>query len=370
MTMPALSVTLDGSSITSTTIAGGTITYGRQQISAQPTPAGLSISILTPSSSWTFRVGSRIIVKADGYTRFDGTVTNISAGKYTTQLVAVSNGLGTMARGTLPPTTFGAGGPGTFIAQIIAAVNSAGGSLLVGTGAIDTGTVDITAGQTASGNALAAAQTIANWEPFGVLWETPAGGVNFYDAERRDTLAVAVTLGPTEIVDDWRAIQSMSSVVNSADVTWTGGTESADNLNSINAYGVFSRQETIPYSAAVYAATRANRIVANSSSPSYTTQPVRVPVAALSAGQTALVLGLKMNDIVAFSGVSVPGLASKMFVEGWTETFTQKTYDFAFYLSDILLTRPPQQWQDLSASLTWAAVPAARTWADLILTFI
>lgn len=370
MTQPALSVTLDGVSIVSSTIAGGTITYGRQNITSQPQPAGLSLSIITPAAPWTFRVGSRIVVKANTITRFDGLVTNIAAGKYTTQLVAVSIGLGTMARGTIPPTTFPAGGPGTFISQIIAAVNAAGGTFTVTTGSIDVGTVEIVAGQTASGNALAAAQTIAAWEPFGVLWETPAGVVNFYDSERRDDISADITLAAAGIVEDWRAIQSMSSVVNSADVTWSGGTESSENLASIAAYGVFSRQETIPYSAAVYAATRAARTVANSNAPAFTTQPVRVPLPLLSGTQTTNILNLKMNDVVAFSGVSVPGLASSMFVEGWTETFSEKTYDFSFYLSDVRLTRPPQQWQDVVGTLRWNAVPGTRTWAELITAYL
>lgn len=393
MSLPAVTLKLDGVEIQGITISGATIRRGRQQLNEQPAPNTMSLAILTPPAPWPFYVGALIEVEADSSTRFKGTITDLQASRYTTRIVAVSDGLGRLARLRIPPVVL----PWTEVGRnidevltfaeepfddddlepILGALSTGGSDVIVLPALpsnIDPGTVTLIPGQEVSGNTLAACQAIAKWEPFGIFWETGNSEIRFWDSERREDITPDITFQPEQLVSDWVASQAVDSIVNVASITYGSPSQkvAAYNLDSVNTYGVYSSSQSIPLAEDIQAATLANRLVANGNEPRFITDDLQLDLAldAFDATQTAAVLALDVNSVVDLDPVTIPGLPSRMFVEGWTETISASSYRFNLNLSDIRLTRPPQQWEDVPPLLTWAAVSSTIEWGDLILDYL
>jgi len=395
MSLPTVTVKLDGAPIEDITISGATIRRGRQQITEQPGPNTLSLTVLTPAAPWPYYVGALIEIQANSSTRFKGTITDLQASRYTTRIVAVSDGLGRLARLRVPSITLEYTEIGRNIDQVLTfveeplddiSIEPIFGILSMSSGAggvvtlpplpsnIDTGTVDVLPGQQVSGNTLAACQTIAKWEPFGVFWETGNSEIRFYDSERRSDITPDITIQPEQVISDWVASQAVDSIINIASITYDNPQKkiAAYNLDSVNQYGVYSFSQTIPLSNDIQAETLANRLVANGNEPRFITDDLRIDIAseAFNNTATAAVLALDVNSVVDVSPISIPGLPTRMYLEGWTETISAASYRFNMNLSDIRLTRPPQQWEDVPPLLTWAGTDPTLSWSDVILDYL
>ena len=395
MSLPQVTVLLEGVPITGVTLSGVTISHGRRQITEQPAPNTLSVTMLTPAAPFPFFTGAKIAVEAvhDGTTtnRFTGTVIQIAVGRYTSELIAVSNALGRLARTRIPDlplpfTTIGA----NIVRVLDAAAKPLDDSDIVGilsiSGSdsvydvpgydttIDPGTVNLIEGLSVGGNALDMCQQLAGWEPFGLFWETNDSEIYFYDALRRSDVTPSFALEPGQVLNEWIAEQAVDAVINLASVEWgaEGDKAAAANLDSLNQFGVFSLSIDAPIDDELDALTWANRLVANGNQPAYVTDSLEIDLAteAVDDELTSDILAMEMNDVIDVSQITIPGLPSLMYVEGWNETITASSYRFDLALSDIRLTRPPQTWEQVPELLKWEDIPGTVRWTDLITDYL
>jgi hypothetical protein len=239
---------------------------------------------------------------------------------------------------------------------------------------IDPGTVNLIEGLSVGGNALDMCQQLAGWEPFGLFWETNDSQIYFYDALRRSDITPSYALEPGHVLNEWIAEQAVDAVTNLASVQWgaDGDKAAAANIDSLNQFGVFSLSIDAPIDDELDALTWANRLVANGNQPAYVTDSLEIDLAteAVDDELTSDILAMEMNDVIDVSQITIPGLPSLMYVEGWNETITASSYRFDLALSDIRLTRPPQTWEQVPELLKWEDIPGTVRWTDLITDYL
>jgi hypothetical protein len=117
------------------------------------------------------------------------------------------------------------------------------------------------------------------------------------------------------------------------------------------------------------AALKASRIVGSYSNPYWQTNPITVLANNLTAGHTTNLLAAKAGTLLDTSALAAyyPGMENQSYIEGWVERFTRNTSTFDLYLSPWSMTRKPESWQEVTASLQWnSAAIVGLDWLDLI----
>lgn len=373
MTMPTTSVLIAGVSVVSSALEGITITYGRQRVNEAFTPGAATISLLTNTGAWNWKVGDSVqitsTIGASSWQRFAGTITSVSVGKYVSSVVATSNVLGLMAR--VPTDDFTANPSGTRpkVKANLEAVMS--DSALAGIPyAFDTGYVDLQSDIVLSAsNALDVCQQIAAWDTYGLLYEDQFGNL-YYDAYRTATTA-SWSLSASEMFESWSAHLDMTGLVNQVTITYaTDRTFRVSDWSSIGAYGYFGTTRSIFTDNLSDAQTAGYATIGAGAEPRWQMTGIGFDLAYVSAGRTASWLGSTVGTVINASALTsaVVGMPTKVVLEGWTEQIYQDSHLVEMYLSDVYQTLRPQTWNEVTPSLVWSSVtPASTRWKDLYL---
>lgn len=382
---PTVTVDLDGVSVDSVALANLTITYGRTSVSEQPPPSSLSMTMLTDQVVKVPQVGMAVVVTATvgvtDYVRFRGRLTTVTAGKYTTSVVATSDCLGRLARLAAPDYAVDGSilGAGDNIAQLLDLVNAKINVFTYSPG----DTTILPSYVIPAGSALSQCQALASYDTAGVLYETPGGDLVFTDGTDRAFptgtsadfyLNVAISGGgDSAITVDWAAVQSLDELVNEAVVNFGNPPQAVmvADATSIGSYGTYGVSIDYPVANVNDAVRKASRLVANFSQPRTVVNPISVELTSLTTGAQGNLLAAEVGTSVGWlpgpSASGIPGLPEAVFIEGWTERIVgQGDYNgrhtLDLYLSDVALTRTMQTWAQVPGTRTWAGVGATITW--------
>lgn len=385
MSSPTCTVELAGAYVEDDTLEGVSVTYGRQRVLDTVSPTSCTIEVLTGYTA-TPQLGDSVSVKSNvsgtDYARFQGFVTSVSIGRYTTSVTCSSLGLGRMA--TIPAADYlvSAGtGAGPNINQALLDAGFIGEGIFTTGFTYDTGDTTIIPGYVVpAGNLLAQAQQLAAYDTLGVLWEDQSGSVYFSDANSR-TLTSGTFIptsspgiyGPCPILDQWTTSASLDGLINAASVTYGRPSRTITIVDggSVDTWGPFRWDEELPVLDDDDAARRASRLVAGFSQPTFQTQPLVLELGLASTTLQAQLLQLEVGSYVSWlpgTPAAIPGIPSDCFLEGYTERISQNTHRLDLYLSDARLTQALQTWSAVTPTLTWAAAPAGLTWYNAALT--
>lgn len=387
MTAITYTVTVAGSSVTSSTIQNASIMYGRQRVLDNFAPSTLYLQFLNPVTPWN--VGQSVTVTAGGTTRFTGRIASLSEDQNVTTMTAVSEGLGYLAQQWCP--TFTPYAP--YITMTISAalqysnvITDAEGNFLNNFGVVPLPTgnniycdynynsttlgpgIDGTA-QFGGTNLLDTISAIVANSSLPLLYEDPSGAIYFDAPSARSGTSTAFTLASNYIVRGSAAQQNVNSLLNRASVTWTGGTRRVTDFDSVASYGRRDYAATTQLTDVDDAALKASRIVGSYSAPYWQTNPVTVLVNNMTLARTNALLASKAGTLIDTSSIKTyfPGMEDQSYIEGWVERFTAKTSTFDLYLSPWSMTRKPESWQEVTGTLQWnSAGIVGLDWLDLI----
>lgn len=376
--MPTVSLEVDGVGIEAETIQGVVIVYGRQRTTDLVEPSTATITILTPAQPWPWSIGSEVVidgtVSAVAYRRFTGTIAQIDAGRYTTTFQCTSAGLGACAAVELGDYEVNnwRNGIGGEMSQIMYRAGLVGG---YGTGVsyqFDTGTTVPYAPYTiAAGTALQQLQQLAALDIQGLVWERQVGEVRFSDFLDRNSITPLVAIEAASVSQDWIASATVFSVINRVNITYNNGTQSLlmEDTVSQGVHGVRGYSEDFDVTGTDDATLRASRILAGYSEPTWITNPITVELTSVStAANVAIMLQLEVGSPLDLQEVTdeIDVVPADVFLEGYVETINANTWSMDLYVSDVRLTRTPQQWEDVTPTLAWSSVSGTLTWYDAI----
>lgn len=353
------------------------VTYGRKDTTSRVEPLTCALVWATPALTSTPGVATRLQVALspafcdaigldpDDGIRFTGEVTDPAvahARRLTTAATA-----GRLGRGHRMPVD-GTGWPVESDAARIARILPAARVDL------QVGTIDPPAVNVAPPTRLETAATLlekTSTSALGQVVEQPSGVIDWHGPDHRRDPAVAVTLTAGQVLRDVTWSQRLASLVNDLDVKLDDGTvvtitdpESSDP----NRYGPWPASIDTILTSTTDAGGLGVDVVGRRADPSWqlpdlTLDLVRtIPI----VGTLPAVLALRHGSLLEVTDLPVgfPLAAGRMFVEGYVETATPRTWSLVLQVSDPLQSgvgirwidwpdTDAYQWQDLDPDLTW-----------------
>lgn len=365
------------------------VTYGRKDATGRVEALTASLVWATPALASTPTVATRLQVAlspavcaalgldpVDGI-RFTGEVAD-PAVAYARRLTsaACAGRLGRAHRMPVDGTGWPVEDDGDRIARILPA---AGVGLQVGT--IDSGSVAV-----ATPTRLETVATLleqVSVSALGQVVEQPSGVVDWHDANHRRTPAIAASLTAGHVLRDVTWTQRLASLVNDLDVKTAAGTvvtirdpESSDP----NRYGPFPASVDTILTSSADAQGLGVDIVGRRADPSWQLPDLTVDlVRTIPTGLLPDVLALRHGSLLELTDLP-PTFPNKgrVFVEGYTETATPRTWQLTMSVSDPLQSGvgirwidwpddDAYQWQDLGADVTWLDLARIYDPADTLL---
>lgn len=357
----------------SNALTGYTITAGRRTATARTEPLTATLGFATARVPATPAIATRLqvalsdaVATALGLTpdqavRFTGEVTDptVDHDARRTSLVCV----GRLARALRRPadgTSWPVEDDGDRVARILTAVD-------VQAGTIDAGTVALATPDRLDVAGKLLDQVTAS--SLGQLFEQPTGDVDWHDAEHRRDTPVHMTLPASSVLRRVSWSQRLDTLVNDLDVKTAAGTvvtvtdpESADPAR----YGPWPGTADTILTSTLDAYALGVDIVGRRADPSWQLPDLTVDLLrTIPLADLPDALTLRHASLVALTslpaGCPVPG---EVYVEGWTETATPRTWQLQTNVSDPLLSgtgirwidwpdTDAYQWQDLNPDLTW-----------------
>lgn len=367
----SVTVEIDGVTVDADVVDNIQITYGRRRIDETCLPSQCTLTMLTDMTSFDWTVGLEVeviaTIGATPYTRFLGRIAQVRVGRYTTELIATSAGLGAVANQPRAELTVATGATflvGTYIGLLYDNSPSPPN--------FDDGTTIPTPGTVIGpGKTLDLMNTVAGWDTRGLVWEEQDGTVHFEDGNSRAAVTpAAATILASHVLDDWTAEQTVDSIVNTATVTYSTGNVHVEDSGSIATYGTFGRSIDVPIDDLNDAYTIASRQLVGATVPTFATSPVVCFLKTMSDAEVEDLLACTVSSVLDLSAVAaeVPGVPSDCFLEGYDETIRNRADDWqmALYVSDVQLTRKPQSWDEVTASLAWSGVSGTLTWLQAL----
>lgn len=403
---PNTTVTIDGVSYNSQTVARLSLTAGRTNVDEQPRAGYGTITLIqTDDQHINIDLGARLQVDIDNSTGnptsiFRGLITDVNRsltkhgayGQVVQISIQVVGVLAWLARFSTT-TAYSKKYDGQRIADILADVFAQSWSEVNATlkwnavtptlnwvhydssgfvGNIEQpGDYEMVA---YAGDAVAAdgyAAQVAN-SALGVLYETGDGFINYYSATARaDEVA---TNGFTSIPSGYlsTAISSSSSTSDLANIwTVTDGTgtiKTAQDSASIDAYGFFAGSKTTLLHNATDAQQQADLLAATRAWPRENLAAVRIPLHNPDLPSATLD---KLLAIYCGLPLEFPDLPSAIreypfqgFAEGYTWNINLNTAELVITLSDYGLTQIQQNWTQVNAAETWNTLSLTLKWED------
>lgn len=392
-------VKLDTVAVTQYTIGAITISSGRSTFIDPIPPASCSGTFTNDALTATTGVGSLIEVLEYGNTRFKGTITNISRGRYETAWTATSVALGAYARALAPEFTvrqipYSGGTRNTHLSYVALDVLYQAGLLtdaefldgadqnIAGLGAVDyiSVTTDIgianlqanaellTNGSTIpAGTVLDQLNYLAGHTRAGIVWE--ARGTSTITVEWTREYTEDLIVGSSYTQWGTEVTQSLELLANKVTVNYSTGRSVYNSLSSIASYGLFGLDITTNYSSLINAAGLAYSTLAGRYKPRWLAVPLVVDIKNSGAARTN-VYNMEPGRGWALGGLSdIPYQyrPERTFVEGYVETLTTTSHTAEVYAFDYIYTNTGDTWADVPALLTWAGViDPMVTWYDMI----
>lgn len=370
-----------------------TVTHGRTSAEDQPdastcqvtcytdalaglpaTGDGLTVTLGASAAAYLGLAGSAWAAAAP---RFSGTVTDVRAAPAATGvsgpgiLQVTATGpqarLGRLVVGDVPwPSEL----DGARAARVIAAAQAASGGAFT-VGALDPGTVSVLGRDVDAQDALGLLQQLAQ-DAGAVFYARRDGTLEWHDAEhRRNVTTGAVALTAANVLRNAAWQQSVAGVVNDLTLAYgpdpgTGQpTARQADAGSVATYGPVASSVSTQLLGAADAAARAADMLGRRSQPRWRIDAMSVDMLRTVPPETAALLAqAELGTLATVTGFpeSGPFVASRLYVEGWQETFSRGAWVMELAVTDYALSGPAPRWADVPNSWTWANVPADLTW--------
>jgi len=352
-----------------------------------------------------FEIGQTVTITVDKqatagtHTLFVGQITDLVVTRDTLQIIAVSAPIADLGRQEI--TT--AGTTGTVLEAfdtLYGLISSpsyepAGGFYALAA----TDDVTVPAGTYRASDVL---QTVAQSAIEGLLNQNEGDAVFFTTAADRRTYTADLELEDSEVLVNWEVTRRRAQLVNRVEISYSSGTETAEDATSIAGYGILTKQIETYLDTLSVAEDYANFELARSTIPAFYLDRITVAADTLTAADydTLIVAPIRQpTDPTAWDDVPAsiswddldagtpwetfqlgsstsgafllripnlfPDLPQDYFVEGATYEITRNTVRVDLSISEATLTRPAQRWVDVAGSIVWQNVDAGQTWADL-----
>jgi hypothetical protein len=376
------SITVAGNDI-SCLVDQAVVHYGRDDSGGQPEAATVTIDIDVADTVLPayVEIGAPVIVETTlagtAHRRFTGLVTDVNLawddeGEHTpnagiAQVIAVSS-LASLGRVVVGDAPFPQELDG---ARVVRVLNLAG--IVPDPLRTDPGVVQILARDIDSSDALGVIEDTAD-SAAGILWETLDGQILYADSEHRRNAIVDLELDACDVLVTPTWQRNLAGLVNKVSIGYgvavEGGEQPrylAQNDVSIGRYDLFNYTTTTELAALADATALGNLLLARNSAPVWVMAALPVDVEALSAADTATLLGLEMHSLLRLTGLPLVGNApttAALWVEGFTETLAWGVHDLELSVSGYCRTAPAPRWDDVDPALTWDG--AHGTWDQAV----
>ena len=367
---------------------GVTINYGRPDITSQPNATTASVTVLRDSTIGNFdsdlsyfELGNILTVEANWggpvYTRFQGTITDVTIDKYFITILAADDLYSALGRFKLTKTGDVDLTGGRIQETLQYALPAAG--FPIPPYDIDPGTVNVYAADATTQNALTYLQEVTNSEPSGVFFrDILTGDLRFTDSEARRQQIPGdpyQSYADTEILDIWSIRKTSQEKINRAVISNDINTVTYEDAADITNAGIYEYTFASLLNTNAAMLTLARRIVVNRARPDFTYSALQIELSTMSdARQEAIISTLRigqLTEIPTIGSLNPSAIGNSFFVEGYSETIGQKSWSITLNLSDARLTRPPQRWSDITSGVQWDdAQIDPYTWNDLLKEYI
>lgn len=386
-----LTVTKNGSSITGNVLKDLTVRYGRLDNVSACDPTTVSFGIVYSGGGAgtidpnTVLLGDRIVITITNTsyaaaTYFSGTITDVKAGHYKCDVIAVSDGLSGVNRTPITMSAQTSQYTGAVVNAALTAIQSAG-ALPGKTITTSTGTNLVTTPAQVSSSATSFLTQVVASEPSGVLLEDGASTIRFssYDDRRIATMPATQKFDFSALGNaflwEWELEKSVSDFLNRAEITWTGGISTYADSASVTSKGAYTRAVTTYIDNTSDADYQALRLVQHGLNPGWRTSGLVLDMGGLSdANRQAVLTNMRTGSYLKIPSL-ISGTQTQFFVEGWTDTITYgatgtKQWFRELYVSDITITAAAQRYVDVTSGVTWGTVNGSLRWLDLEQTTI
>jgi len=370
-------VTIDGTSYTSDSLANVLIQYGRTTVWEQPRAGYATVQILNANNfDQPFDIGNPMAITLDDslgnpVTVFTGKVTSISnsinasgdLGQVVIQTLTAIAPFADMARVVVGTTAY----PKEFDDDRMSRIFTETG---ITVDAIDPGIYELTARSASASDGYSLAAYYAQMA-FGYIYETTDGKVGFANESHR--LNDVQNNGYFNIPLNnilWRGVQSdrsLSDITNSIFLTYKNNQSVFDNdPTSIGFYGTREGSISTELENTADAVFQASRYIGMRAYPQTNLSSFTIQLNSnfVSSGDLDVYLGMYMGKPIEILNLPIPILhiAYRGFVEGWTLEFTQNEARMNLRTTDSTFSIVPTRWQDVDPAQQWDDVAPTIAW--------
>lgn len=376
--LPSGTVTVQGTDFTQETLAGVSITYGRENVWDQARASYAQVQILNLTNADNgFEINDSLVITLEdssgvNQTVFTGRVTDISAnvqsigsvGEVVVQTLTAIGPFADMARKVIGTSAY----PKEYDDDRMSTIFTEAG---VTVDVVDTpGVYEFTARSASPSDAYSLAQYYAQMA-FGYIYETTNGEVGYANESRRSI--EVTTYGYWSIPENyilWNGITSnrtLNDIINSIVLTYkSNASVNASDATSIATYGEIAASIATELEQGAEAQIQADRYVTLRANPETNLSEFTVQLDSPNLTNADLddFIGIYMGKPIQIAGLPIPlmNVTYRGFVEGWTLSFTQYQAQMTLRTTDSTLSIAPTRWQDVSAALIWSAVDPAIQW--------
>lgn len=372
------------------------IRHGRSDADAQPDASTCTVSLYADALGALPKVGDALAVTlgstaatylyplygqadvawAGARTRFTGTVTDVTAapgaagvtgpGLLTVVAVGASARLGRLTVGDTPwPAETDGARAGRILGLAQAALTATPGAVTVGV--VDPGTVTVLPRDVDAQPALELLEELAS-DAGGVIVARRDGVLEYHDADHRRNVPALVTFTAANVLASARWAQQITGLVNDLSVSW-GATDPQATVRvvdpvSVSDYGTLAGTVATRLADATGAGRRAVDAVGRRARPRWRVDGMTVDVLrTLSRGQAGQLAALEVGSLIAVTGFpqSGPFVAARLYVEGWTESWSADGWRLDLDVTEYGLTGPALRWADLPLTELWSTT-VDQTW--------
>lgn len=375
-----LAITLDGDAVPESAIGPVRINHGRKSADDRPPPATLSLALLVDELTALPELGDPVTVElspamlaaldlatpATAAARFAGTVTNakLLPSRGVVEVIAA----GAKSRAALLPigdTPWPAELDGARAERILDALVVLDPTITLGT--IDPGTVTVLARDVDRQPVAALLDQLAAFTG-GDCWETRAGALEWRDARHRQDVTPSIELAARHVLVDPAFTKDFDGLVT--DLTVGYGLPVFDPLDGSTTQATVRVSDTTaplqqlasrvatPIESEADALTYAIGVVGRRSRPRWRVPDLEVDVLrTLDAAAREPLLYAEPGALIRLVGMpaTAPFIASQLWVEGWTETYTRYSWRMILAVTGRGLTGALPRWIDVPA--TWQPDP-------------
>jgi len=205
------------------------------------------------------------------------------------------------------------------------------------------------------------------------VWVTRSGDIRYADANHRRGATAALQLDACDILETPYWSRTSDGLINDVSIGYGVAPDGSDQprytaerADSKEAYGLFGYSTTTELAALADATALGQLLLTRNRVPVWVMSALPVDVAGLNDTDTASLLGLEANDLLALTGLPAAGnvpTSAYLWVEGWSETLAYGVHELTLVVSGYCRTSPAPRWDDSDPNTTWDAMGSI-TWDD------